>query len=40
MLESNSTHINIVGIDKKTDKLIASGSIIICDTIYGKTGKI
>lgn len=40
MSGSNSTHINIVGIDKKTNKLIASGSIIICDTIYGKVGKI
>jgi hypothetical protein len=40
MAGSNSNHINIVGVDKKTDKLIAFGSIIICDTVLGKVGKI
>lgn len=40
MINSNSIHVNIVGIDKKSGKLIAFGSIIICNTIDGKVGKI
>jgi hypothetical protein len=40
MLGSNSSHVNIVGIDKKSGKIVAFGSIIICNTIDGKVGKI
>jgi len=40
MSNSNSNHVNIVGIDKKTQKLVAFGTIIVCNTIDGKIGKI
>jgi hypothetical protein len=40
MLSSNSTHVNVVGVDKKSGKIVAFGSIIVCNTIDGKLGKI
>jgi hypothetical protein len=40
MVGSNSKHINIVGTNKKTQKIVAFGSIIICDSIDGRVGKI
>jgi hypothetical protein len=30
----------VVGLEKKTNKLVAFGSIIICTGVYGKVGKI
>lgn len=40
MYQSNTNHVNIVGVDSNTNKLVAFGSILICNTVFGKTGKI
>ncbi len=40
MTTSNTNHINIVGVDIKSNKLVAFGSILICQTVFGKVGKI
>lgn len=40
MASSNSNHVNIVGVDVKTKQIIAFGSIIVCNTVLGKVGKI
>jgi len=40
MEASPQEHVNIVGIDKKEDRVVAFGTVLICDGPYGKTGKI
>ena len=40
MTTSNTNHINIVGVDIKSNKLVAFGSILICQTVFDKVGKI
>jgi hypothetical protein len=40
MRNSNTEHVNIIGINKLNNKFIAFGSILICNTVYGKVGKI
>ena len=40
MTISNTNHINIVGVDIKSNKLVGFGSILICQTVFGKVGKI
>lgn len=39
--QCHSKIVNIVGVDRKTDRIIAFGTIIIVDTpLQGRTGKI
>ncbi len=40
MRRSSQEHLNIVGIDKKTGKVIAFGTVLICQGPFGRTGKI
>lgn len=40
MRQSNSSHIHIVAEDNQTHQLVAFGSIIVCETLMGKVGKI
>ena len=40
MEKSAQEHVNIVGIDKKANRVVAFGSLIICGGPYGKVGKI
>ncbi len=40
MKQSSQDHINIVGIDKKNNTVIAFGTLIICNGPEGRTGKI
>lgn len=39
--ETHSKHVNIVGLDKKTDKIVAFGTILIVNSVLnGKVGYI
>jgi hypothetical protein len=40
MKNSAQDHVNIVGIDKKSDKVVAFGTLLICSGPYGRTGMI
>lgn len=40
MKNSAQKHINIVGVDIKTDKIVAFGTLLICHGPYGLNGKI
>jgi len=40
MNKSDQRHVNIVGIDKKQDKVIAFGTLLVCDSTRGLSGKI
>jgi hypothetical protein len=40
MDNSAQYHANIVGVDRKTDKVIAFGTLLVCDGAFGKIGKI
>jgi hypothetical protein len=40
MQNSNQKHINIVGIEKKSGRVIAFGTLLICLSVEGKCGKI
>ena len=40
MKDSSQNHVNIVGVDRNTDRVIAFGSLIICSSTLGLLGKI
>ena len=40
MEASAQEHVNIVGIDKKEDRVVAFGTILICNGPFGRVGKI
>ena len=40
MENSNQKHINIVGVEKKSGKVIAFGTLLICWSVEGKFAKI
>jgi hypothetical protein len=37
---SNTNHVNIVGVEQKTNQLVAFGTLLVCNTVFGKIGKI
>lgn len=40
MKESSQKHVNIVGVDKKSGRVIAFGTVLICQGSFATTGKI
>lgn len=40
MKTSPQQHINIVGIDKKNNRVIAFGTLLVCQGFFGRVGKI
>jgi hypothetical protein len=40
MKESSQKHVNIVGVDKKNGRVIAFGTVLICQGSFATTGKI
>jgi hypothetical protein len=40
MQNSHQKHVNIVGIDKQSQRVIAFGTVLICLGSFGTTGKI
>ena len=40
MKNSSQNHVNIVGVDRQSHKVVAFGSLIVCNSTQGLVGKI